>query len=1099
MRKAGYILFNILILFSLLNSQSSEKLEIRSASEYDYPPFCIVNPDGTAGGFSVELLNAACEAMNMNVSFKVDEWSVIKEELTKGKIDALPMVARTSVREHIYDFTFPYLTYHGAVFVNKNGLSIKTLDDLKNKAVTVLKSDISEEYVREVDLSDNIITTSSFEEAFTALEKGECDAVIAQRVMGLKLVNQLELKNITPLNIKLDGFKQNFCFAVKDGNSELLANLNEGLSIVIADGTFERLQNKWFSPTDDFKQTRLIIGGDKDYPPYEFIDENGNPEGYNVELVKAIAKKLGILIDIRLGAWSEIRNELLNGEIDAISGMYYTKERDKYFEFSPPHLVTDHVIVTRKGSNNFNELSELKGKTILVMEGDVIHDYLLVNGFDKEIKTVPSQEEALLVLSKEQYDCAVTAKFPAQYYIKKYKLENLRISEKPFLPNDYCFAVKEGNEETLGHIYDAISDIKASGEYKKIYDKWFGKFEERSINLKRTIKYALAILIPVIIFLFVIIFWNRSLQVSVNKKTKELKENEALLYGLFDNMPSGSAVYEVKNKGESGSDYIIKFFNKKSLKIENMELKDVLNKSLKDLRPNIDEFGLIPVLKRVWQTGKTEFFPTKIYKDNKYSNYYENIVFRLPGGEVVTIYEDVTEKMNTQYEIMVSETKYRQIFESASEGIFMTKPDGTILSANPEACRILGRSEKEITELGRDKLFDVNDPKFIESLRIRRTTGKFRGEITAFGKDGTKIFLMLTSNIYKDSNGEEKTITIFSDISERKKDESMLREYLKELEQNKVAMLNVLKDVNTEVAVRRKAQEDLKKLNYELEEKVKERTSRLEKHNRELKSAQDSLILLLEDVNETRKELEVTNRKLFNANKELEAFSYSVSHDLRAPLRAILGFANILKEDYCRGLDEDGLRYLNKINSNTTKMQMLIDDLLEFSRVGRSTIKPTILKTRHLLQKIFEEVSESEQERKFDFYVDEKIPDIKGDRTLVTQLFNNIIGNAVKFTSKKDVAEIRINYENDGEFHIISVKDNGAGFDENYKQKIFEVFQRLHGTEFPGTGVGMSIVAKVAAKHGWSLDAESRNGNGATFYIKIPIKDKKEAGNEKRV
>jgi PAS domain S-box-containing protein len=977
----------------------SEFKNLRSASEYDYPPFCIVNPDSTAGGFSVELLQAACEAMELEISFKIGEWNDIKQELAEGKLDVLPLVGRTPEREHLYDFTFPYMTYHGAVFARKGDNRFKTREDLKNAKLMVLSGDNAEEYARRVKLTSDIETVESFEIAFRNLSEGKCDFVVTQKVMGLNLINQTGITNIAPLDIDVKDFQQNFCFAVKNDNDSLLALINEGLSIIIADGTYNRLQKKWFEPVSEIGKTQLVISYDSNYPPFGFIDEKGTPAGFNVDLINAIAKQLGILIDIKPCKCPEYIDHLFEGEIDAIAGVYYTESKAKNIIFTPPFLTNDHVIIARTDAQTVNGISELKGKNVLVMDNDAMHYYLLEKGFDKEIIPVKSQDEVFKLLEEGKYEYALTGHTFAHYYIEKNKIKNLTVIEKSYVPQEYCFAAKKGNEALIRHITDALAVLKESGEYRKIYSKWLGVYHEAGKDYGRIIKYTVAIITPFLIFLIGFIFWNRSLNAQVNKKTNELKDE-----------------IETRKIAEQ-----LLILSEKKLKEKNKLLTE-------------------------------------------------------------------------------SEEKYRQIYESAREGIFMTKPDGTILSANPEACRILGRSEKEITELGRDKLFDIKDPRFSESLEIRSKKGSFRGEINAVAKDGTKIPLMLTSNIYHDSSGDEKTVTIFYDISERKKDELRLEAYLKELEKNKAAMLNILKDVNNEVAVRRKAQEELNKLNTELEDKVKDRTARLEKQNRELSSAQESLMLLLEDVNDTRKEVEEANKKLTTANKELEAFSYSVSHDLRAPLRAILGFSNILKEDYCKGLEDEGMRYMQKIVHNTSKMQKLIDDLLEFSRVGRSSVKIQRIKTVSLLKKIFEEIIEGEKDRKFDFTVNEKIPDIQADRTLVTQLFHNIIGNAVKFTNKKAVSEIRINYENDGKFHIISFKDNGAGFDEKYKHKIFEVFQRLHSSEeFPGTGVGMSIVSKVASKHGWSLDAESRNGNGAIFYMKIPIEDKKEARNEERV
>jgi two-component system, chemotaxis family, sensor kinase Cph1 len=168
----------------------------------------------------------------------------------------------------------------------------------------------------------------------------------------------------------------------------------------------------------------------------------------------------------------------------------------------------------------------------------------------------------------------------------------------------------------------------------------------------------------------------------------------------------------------------------------------------------------------------------------------------------------------------------------------------------------------------------------------------------------------------------------------------------------------------------------------------------------------------------------------------------------------------------------------------------LIEDLLEFSRVGRAQIRTVTVDLKTEAEKIFTDLAAAEGDRKFEFCVSEEIPKIQADRTLFLQMLENIISNAVKFTAKKDIAVIKINYEKADNFHIITFEDNGAGFEDKYKHKIFEVFQRLHTSEeFPGTGVGMSIVAKVASKHGWKIDAEGVVGKGAKFILKIPINE----------
>lgn len=218
---------------------------IKSASELDYPPYSIVAEDGSADGFSVELLRASLKAVDLDVSFYVGPWSEVKEDLAEGRIQVLPVVGRTPEREPIYDFTIPYLTFHGAIFLREGDDRIKGVEDLVDKEVLVMEGDNSEEYVKRENVSQHIITTKSFDEAFELLAEGKHDVIIAQKLMGTNILNKLGINNVVA-GPRLEEFKQEFTFAVREGDEELLLHLNEGLSIAIADGALEELYLKWF-------------------------------------------------------------------------------------------------------------------------------------------------------------------------------------------------------------------------------------------------------------------------------------------------------------------------------------------------------------------------------------------------------------------------------------------------------------------------------------------------------------------------------------------------------------------------------------------------------------------------------------------------------------------------------------------------------------------------------------------------------------------------------------------------------------------------------------------------------------------------------------
>jgi len=243
--------YGVLFLLAVLHAlTASADQPIESASELDYPPYSIVTKDGQADGFAVEMLRESLRAMGREVRFSVGPWHKIKQDLAEGRIQVLPLVARTEERQALFDFTAPYLSIHGTIVVRTGDGRIQGPSDLRDKAVVVMKGDSAEEYVRGNQLTERVATTETIEEGLRELAAGKHDAMVVQTLAAERLISALELSGLEMAGPPLSHY-HDFCFAVKKGDAELLALLNEGLAQVIADGTRERLREKWIAPTRD--------------------------------------------------------------------------------------------------------------------------------------------------------------------------------------------------------------------------------------------------------------------------------------------------------------------------------------------------------------------------------------------------------------------------------------------------------------------------------------------------------------------------------------------------------------------------------------------------------------------------------------------------------------------------------------------------------------------------------------------------------------------------------------------------------------------------------------------------------------------------------
>ena len=705
------------------NLNKPVKDTILISAEPDYPPYCSIDENGNAKGFSIDIFKAAARAAGLEVKIKVGLWNTIKQDLIDGRIDALPVVGRTPEREDIFDFTLPYLTLNGAIFTLKSNQSIQSLDDLKNKKILVMKGDNSEEFVRRVKLSENVLTTNTFDEAFKMLINGEGDVVITQKIIGLKIIDRLKLKRkVVPLNIET-GFRQDFCIAVRKGDTELLSKLNEGLSVIIADNTFERIREKWFGP---------------------------------VLLEKVGFKDVGRIMFI--------------------------------------------------------------------------------------------------------------------------------------------------------------------------------------------------ILIPLVVVM--ILLWIIFLR-------KEIKRRTTRLYHEF------------------------------------AEHQHTLN--------NLKE---------------------------------------------------------KQHLLESSEQQIRLLLNSTAEGIYGVDVNNNCTFVNKSALKLLGYNAP-------DDLIGKNVHNLIHHTK----------------SDGTKCQIedcMISQNL-KMGIG----ISIDNDIFWRSDNTSFQVEYSSfPIKEGEILTGGVI--TFRDITERKKAENELIQLKSELEVKVAQRTIELEEKVQKLAKSQKALLFMVEDLNRITAELKEERRKLEKSNKELDAFTYSVSHDLRAPLRAINGFAGFLYEDYFEKLDNEGKRFIQVIRQNANRMDQLINDMLMLSRISRTEKRLENIDFNVLIDTVITEIKEHYPITDFEFDI-QKLPVVKCDMNLFKQVWQNLIQNAVKYSSKSALKKVEIGVAETDNNYRFYIKDHGAGFDPRYVSKLFGVFQRLHNeNEFDGTGVGLAIVKQIVSLHGGSVEAEGELNKGATFYFTVP-------------
>ena len=678
------------------------------------------------------------------------------------------------------------------------------------------------------------------------------------------------------------------------------------------------------------------------------------------------------------------------------------------------------------------------------------------------VTTCESAEDALNLLAESKYDAIISDyQMPECNGISFLKMLRGRGDDTPFI----IFTGK-GREEVVIEALNSGADfyLQKGGEPKSQFTELINK-----------IHYA----------------------VSKRKGEEALRESEELFRGLFDTITSGAAIYQVKGDGKYGRDYIVRDFNRMALEIEGRTKSEVVGKSLFDLRPNIDEYGLIPVFQRVWKTGVPEYYPQKAYIDDKYASWYDNQVFRLKSGEIVAVYNDVTDRVKAEAALRESEDYLKKILRTARDGFVVIDGRGIIKDVNEAYSEMSGYSPEELLGMAVSDLDATEMPEETLARISRITDGSELFEITNRKKDG-RLFEIEVSATWLDTHGGE-IICFCRDITKRRKAERALREseaHFRDLFRNHAAVkiildpengriidanpaaakfygwsedelkrmkiydINTLQPEETDREMKRAADEG--KIHFEFRHRLADGTVRdVEVYSSKIRiKGKNLLYSIVHDISE-RKQAESA---LIRTNRQLNLLSGITRHDILNKVMALQAYLEFAGEE-STGQTQAG--FLKKASDAASAIQRQIEFTREYEQLG--VHEPEWLAINALAGKI--------DDKQYPITCSCPGVSIYAD-PMTERVFYNLYDNTVRHA--EGATRISVSCRPEGLGYLIIWEDDGCGVPDDMKEKIFK---RGVGAN---TGLGLFLIREILAITGITIRENGVYGKGARFEMTVP-------------
>ncbi len=898
----------------------------------------------------------------------------------------------------------------------------------------------------------------------------------------------------------------------------------------------------------------LRSASELDYPPFALVRGDGGADGFSVDLLRAAADAVGLDTTFRVGPWHEIKQALIEGRLDALPLVSYSRERDRVLDFTAPYMRLQGAVFVRKGERSIRSQADLKDKEVLTMRGDNAHEYAVKHHLTDKLILTDTYKDAMALLSSGKHDAVIMLQLVGYQLIKKLGITNvvsvdafretsLKPSAAPLagFEQKFCFAVPEGDKELLARLNEGLAIVIANDTYNDLYRKWFGPIlPQPTVSRTTIVKHVLYALFPILFLMSVAGVWY--LKKEVSRKTEYLREE----------------IEERKRAEEKIQRSETKFrtlFNAAAIPMcfvsdegAVLDINDRFEKRFGYTRadiPTIDHWWRSAYPDPEYRRWVIDTWSASVGRSKKERIDIEPVEYtvRCKNGEVRNViisgstfqdhllatFVDITDQK-------LVEERFQKIFSLISDIFCIADIDGYFRLINPAARDILGYGEEELLQKPFLEFVHPEDRESTkrvieEKLEKGATVLHFQNRYLC--KDGSFKWLEWTSHPMVDQG---ITFAVARDCTDRLKLEATIREselwmrsIFNSLEEGVLVLSPEGRLINANGAAEEifgYARDELADIPMErlhvdrdhfaaFGKKIEEAFGRgvaaefefqARRKNGEVFPTEHTVSLLkddegtpigmvsvVRDITERKraeKALRETVGELKRSNTELEQFAYVASHDLQEPLRAVAGFLQLLQARYADRLDEKGLHYIDRSVKAAHRMQNLILDLLTLSRVSTRGASFTSTDLNLVVRETVENLRPAVQEKAAEITWGD-LPAPAVDGQQIQSLFQNLILNALKY-NRSPKPTVAIDCRDQGDVFRFSVTDNGIGIDPKFHDKIFMVFQRLHTErEIPGTGLGLALCRKIVERHGGTIWVESAPGRGSTFHFTLPADGRK--------